>query len=175
MDKFREKIFDEKNILDQMARWIPGYRGYRDRDIRREADKVLREHVSKTIKQFIAMLKEANLRLTDKAELPLMDDLDRLCLRLESLGDKLRFASYGYSGFFDAIKIKQTELDILYQQDRRIMEKVEAIKSALDAKTASADAPVTADSVRSLSSEVEALKALIEERESLILKHKGLE
>lgn len=174
MDKFREKIFDEQNILDTMARWIPGYRGYRDRDIRREADKELRTYVSNMIKQFITTLREACLRLTDKGELPLMDDVDRLNLRLEGLADKLRFASYGYSGFFDAIKIKQTELDILYQQDRRIMEKVEAMKKTLDAKTAPPDAMLTADSLRSLAADGKALKALVEERESLILKYKGL-
>ena len=54
------------------------------------------------------------------------------------------------------------------------MEKVEAMKKTLDAKAAAPDATLTADSLRSLAADGKALKALVEERESLILKYKGL-
>ena len=44
--------------------------------------------------------------------------------RLQTLIDKVKTAAQGYAGFFDAVKVKEDELDTLYELDNNMMLKV---------------------------------------------------
>ena len=40
-----------------------------------------------------------------------MPDIDRLVAKMDRITEKVNHASYGYSGFFDIVKIKEENLD----------------------------------------------------------------
>jgi hypothetical protein len=64
--------------------------------------------------------------------LELLDDLERFGRKLDTLTDSIRFADYGYTGFFDAIKIKEDELDRLYEYDAAFAGRIGEVASALN-------------------------------------------
>ena len=51
----------------------------------------------------------------------LVDDLERAVGKLQILIDRLRTATYGYAGVFDAVKVKEEELDALYDYDHQLL------------------------------------------------------
>ena len=62
----------------------------------------------------------------------LMDDMEQAAIQLRTFTDKIRTATYGYSGFFDAVKINETELSQLYQFDLAFFDVADQVGRALD-------------------------------------------
>jgi hypothetical protein len=58
--------------------------------------------------------------------------MEQAAIQLRTFADKIRTATYGYAGFFDAVKIKEDELAQLYQFDLAFFEVTEQISRALD-------------------------------------------
>jgi hypothetical protein len=56
--------------------------------------------------------------------------VDNALKKLDKIENRVRFASYGYAGFFDQVKIEQAELDLIYSFDLSLVEKAEAIEAA---------------------------------------------
>jgi hypothetical protein len=54
-------------------------------------------------------------------------------MKLQLLTDRLKTASYGYAGVFDAVKVKEEHLDALYEFDERMLDYVDDIAAGTDA------------------------------------------
>lgn len=129
---FRDTIEDSKGGLERLVSKIPGYRGYKEKEDRRAADKLLREHVAGQLTEQRRQLAELQRGLLDGGGLLLIDDLDRAVTKVQKLADKIRTASYGYAGLFDEVKVKEEELDALYEFDEAMLGYVSAIQAAID-------------------------------------------
>ena len=70
--------------------------------------------------------------LADAGQIDLLDDLDNVSLKLRTFTDRMKNASYGYSGFFDTIKINEKELAQIYAFDVAFFELGDQISHALD-------------------------------------------
>ncbi len=137
---YRHTIEDSKGGLETLASKIPGYRGYKEKEDRRAADKLLREHLASQLKEQQRRLAELQRDLLDGGGLLLVDDLERAVTKVQNLADKVRTASYGYAGLFDEIKVKEEDLDALYDFDEDLLGHVSAIQAAIDALAAAVDA-----------------------------------
>lgn len=136
MTDFREQVFRarDENVLKRLASRIPGYGGYLEKEMRRDADKLLRDYIAAQLDRQRKRLGEAQRELLDMAGgLDLMDDVDRVQKKLQLLADRLRTAVYGYSGWFDAVKIGDKELDALYSYDALLLDGVEAMAADIQA------------------------------------------
>jgi hypothetical protein len=119
-----------KDLSDKVENWlarIPGIRTYRDREHRRETDKRVRESLAARLDEARAHLRRLALDASQKGLLEPLEELDRLSAHLQQLADTVRHASYGYSGIFDLDKIREEELDRLYEFDLYLMDDVDAI------------------------------------------------
>ena len=58
--------------------------------------------------------------------------LETANLKLNLLIDHLKTGATGYAGLFDAVKIKEAELDRIYQFDMQLSAGVERIKGSID-------------------------------------------
>jgi hypothetical protein len=115
MEDYRDKVAGERRgIINKLMELIPGYSGYVEKETRREADKLLREHLANRLDLEKRRLEELRSEMTDAKKLDLLDDVDRVDLVFENLVDRLRFASYGYAGFFDTVRVDEDALDRLY-------------------------------------------------------------
>ena len=61
-----------------------------------------------------------------------IDDLENAAIKLRQFIDRIKTASYGYAGLFDAIKIKEEELTDIYRYDLTLFEYVDVISKAID-------------------------------------------
>jgi vacuolar-type H+-ATPase subunit I/STV1 len=132
---------DKRNWLDRLTSKIPGYSGYVDRERRRDIDKLHREHLADRLRRFKTPLTEFMKELSSTGRLFEVSPVDSAIKKLDQLENRVRFASYGYSGFFDVVKIEQAQLDSIYQFDLALVERVDKIESEVnELKTQSATA-----------------------------------
>jgi hypothetical protein len=133
MEDYRDKVAGERRgIINKLMELIPGYSGYVEKETRREADKLLREHLADRLELEKRRLEELRSEMTDAKKLDLLDDVDRVDLLFENLVDRLRFASYGYAGFFDTVRVDEDALDRLYEHDEALTNDVAGIAAKLD-------------------------------------------
>jgi len=125
----------EKNWLEKLADAIPGVKDYREKESRRDTDKRFREYLARRIDGTRATLDDVKREQLNAGNLEELDDLDRLSQKLFKLANSIRHASYGYSGFFDQVKIQEAELDRLYQYDISLMGDVETLEKSLKNST----------------------------------------
>jgi hypothetical protein len=165
-----ERIQASQNKIEALAARIPGYAGYKAREQRREADKLLRLHVARQYEAQMTRLQDIQGRMVDAGQFDAIFALERAVMRLQLLIDRIKTASYGYSGLFDAVKVDQTALDRLYDFDRAMLDSVEGLASRLDAldEAVGSGAPVT-PAVNELLNELRALNDTFSTRQDVIL------
>lgn len=130
---FRKRIEADENWFEDLVRNIPGFGGYKERENRRTADQILRKQLADDLDRQAKRLEDIKLNLTNQGQLEMLDDFDRFGRQLATFIDSVRYADYGYTGWFDAIKIKEDELDRMYEYDAGVAARVGEITSALDA------------------------------------------
>jgi hypothetical protein len=111
---------------------IPGWGGYQKRQRRREADKLLRQMLADKLGEQRRRLDKAQKELLGHGRLDLLDDVESAVTQLKTFTDRIRFASYGYAGLFDAVKIREEELKQIYDFDAALIEYVERLDTAND-------------------------------------------
>ena len=128
MPDFQERIEKRRRMLERLTGLIPGYNRYQQLEKRRDADRANRDILYGDLKEQIDALERLNLALTDAKKIDDLDDVDRAVRKLRTVADRIRLADYGVSGFFDALKIEEEELDRMYDFDLSLAEQVKAIK-----------------------------------------------
>jgi hypothetical protein len=148
----------QRNWLERLGELIPGYRGFQDRELRRDVDRLQREHLSRELGRLKAAARNKARAHTDAGRIGLLDRFDRLDRRLDGLSQAVRFADYGQSGLFDAVKIGEPELERLYELDLSFVEAI----AALGATLASIPAPGAGDASPALEQAADQVEALAE-------------
>ncbi|MFQ6058569.1 MAG: DUF4178 domain-containing protein [Anaerolineae bacterium] len=118
--------------VQELATSIPGYIGYSQRERRREADKRLRMELARRYDEQRGRLGDLQAQLVREGQLEALDDLERAVMKLQRFIDRLRTASYGYAGWFDAPTIQEEELDQLYTFDQSLAEGVGQVAQGID-------------------------------------------
>ena len=132
-----------RNWIEKLSNKIPGYSGYVDRETRRDIDKLHREHLADRLRALKPPLTDLVRELTGGGRLFEVGPVDAAIKKLDHLENRIRFASYGYAGFFDVVKIEQQQLDSIYKFDLALVEhadKIEAKISALKTQAGTPDA-----------------------------------
>jgi hypothetical protein len=120
-----------RNWIERLSSKIPGYSGYIDRERRRDIDKLHREHLANRLRGLKTPLTDLMRDLTNNGRLFEVGSVDSTIKKLDHLENRIRFASYGYAGFFDVVKIEQPQLDAIYQFDLALVELVDNIESRI--------------------------------------------
>src|SRR5918911_3946807 len=119
---------DQRNWLERLGDKIPGYSGYVAKERRRDVDKLHREHLAERLRAAKQPLTDLMRELSSSGRLFEVGPIDRVLKKLDQIENRIRFASYGYAGFFDAVKIQEPQLDRIYQFDLALVEKVEQLE-----------------------------------------------
>ena len=118
-----------RDWIDKLSSKIPGYSGYVDREHRRDMDKRHRESLANRLRSVKAPLTDVMKDLSDSGRLFEVTPVDTALKKLDKIENRIRFASYGYAGFFDAVKIEQPQLDMIYRFDLALVEQVEKLEA----------------------------------------------
>jgi hypothetical protein len=119
---------DQRNRLERLGDKIPGYGGYVAKERRRDVDKLHREHLAERLRAAKQPLNDTMRELSSTGRLFEVGPVDRVLKKLDQTENRVRFASYGYAGFFDAAKIEEPQLDAIYRFDLSLVEKVEEVE-----------------------------------------------
>jgi hypothetical protein len=120
------------DLFKKIASKIPGFSGYMERQNRRDSDKLLRETVASRFEEQWGRVSNLQRDFISSGDIALVDDLERAAIKLRTFADRVRRATRGYSGLFDAVKINEKELEQLYRYDAAMLELVDQVSSAVD-------------------------------------------
>ncbi len=148
--------------LEKLVEKVPLLGSYLRRENARERDKIVREHIAQRIDHLKGVVMKQMEAMTDKKILTGLDKLDRLSRKLDKLRDTIKFASHGYSGIFERVRILDTELERLMDYDLMILSKVEDMDKQMSA--APADEADADKKIAALASFAEDMERIIEER-----------
>jgi ubiquinone biosynthesis protein UbiJ len=110
--------------LVRLGHKIPGFAGFQYRELRREVDRQLREQLASELRETRRALGRKAAAYTDAGQLSALTPFDRLDRRLDGLAQEIRYAVFGATGFFDAVKIGEAELARLYEFDHGFVEEL---------------------------------------------------
>jgi hypothetical protein len=161
-----ERIQESKNWFERAAEHVPGYKGYKEKELRREADKIQRLYVAERLEAARKRLDDVQLDLTRRASLDMLSLIEEAIRKLRTIRDRIQFADYGYAGLFDTVKVDQAKLDELYQFDVRLAQEAKGVEDL--AAAINADSPSLRIDVDLLEDRIDALDAYFAGREQLI-------
>ncbi len=132
MSDILERVQGEQDFFKKILSKIPGFKGYIERGDRRMSDKLLRENIAGEFETLYQRVSSLQRELINQGQIEYIDDLEAAVIKLRQFIDRIRTASYGYAGIFDAIKIKEEELDQVYQYDYALLALADEVRSAID-------------------------------------------
>jgi hypothetical protein len=141
MEDFFQKVTSQQDPFKKLASFIPGFKGYIERQNRRDADKVLRDTVAQRFEDQWRRTSQLQSDLVSNGQIAFVDDLEKAAIKLRTFIDKISTAPRGYSGLFDAVKINEDELESIYQFDAAFFDLAEHVGRGLDNVEASLGDP----------------------------------
>ena len=165
----RDKIDGSMSGFEELVNKIPGYSGYKEKERRREADALLRDHLAREFESQWARVNDLKSQMLIGPAMQYLDDIGKSGRRLQTLIDKIKAAAQGYAGFFDAIKVKEEELDALYQFDSDMLSKVDEVGIAIDSvQTALDNEDGIAPAIRTLTRLIDDLITHFDRRKDVV-------
>ena len=113
-----------KNIFDRIGSLIPGYKGYAEREGRRNCDKILRDSIVEKLTYFEKNLYELMIESLNQKDKIKMNDLEIVRKQINTFISKIKYAPHGVTSFFADNQIKEDELFKIYQFDLSLAESV---------------------------------------------------
>lgn len=143
---------DKRNWLQKLVDKIPGISGYQQKETRRDVDKLFRETLADRLRRLKDSTSAVVRDLTDGGRLFEVAPVERASKKIDTIEGRIRYATYGYAGFFDAVQIKEDQLDQLYRFDLGLVEHVESLEGLAARLRASTG---TATELKAATSELE--------------------
>jgi hypothetical protein len=132
MDDLYSRIVRDRGKVEDLFARLPGFRGYMEMNARRQADRMVREHVTAQLKLQLNRLSEIEKILLDAGGLAYMSKTRSAKTKFQTFIDRVATDSPGYSGFFDAVKIGPEDLEVIYAFDSALLDYVDKFKAKLD-------------------------------------------
>ncbi len=132
MNDTLERVTGEHDFFKNILEKIPGFKGYVEREDRRNADKLLRETIADGFEALWGRVSALQRDAISNGNLEIVDDLESAAIKLRQFIDRIGSASYGYAGFFDVIKVNTEELNQIYQYDAQMLTLQAEVSNAID-------------------------------------------
>lgn len=169
MSDYFGNVTEDMDPLKRILSKIPGFKGYMERQTRRDADKLLRETVAERFEQQWSRISGLQREFINTGDIMYVDDLEAAAIKLRTFADRVRRASYGYSGLFDAIKINEDELARLYEYDAAMLGLAEEVGRAIDNVETSVGSDGLPAALRNLISVTQRCIDVFDQREEAIM------
>jgi len=166
------KVQGQMNLPERIAAFVPGFRGYKEKEIRRESDKLIRNQLYLKLQVERSDLKDLEQKLADKRYFDVLTDMDRLMAKMDRVVEKINHASYGYSGFFDAVKVKEGNLDNMIAFDNKLLDGINAVTTEIDAFKTDVSSGATSNlktRVQSVTDKLESLENTFDQRNEVLM------
>ena len=81
-DDLMAKAKDQMNVVENVLAGVPGIKGYKEKELRRETDKTVRTMVARQLDDQKARLTNLQVDLVNNGQLDLLDDMERAATKL---------------------------------------------------------------------------------------------
>ena len=162
----------QMRLSERIAAALPGFRGYKEKELRRESDKLVRNNLYLKLTKDKDNVKSISQKIADKRYMDVLTDIDRLNAKMDRITEKVNHASYGYAGFYDIVKIKEENLDRMITFDNQLIDEVNALTASIeDLKTQllSNNFANLKDKIQTIADKFELLEDTFDKREQVIL------
>ena len=166
-----QRVQESDKLLEKIMLVVPGFSGYKKREQRRDADKIIRDFLHSKLQEARNDLQDVYRAASEGEHSDDLKRIDHLMATFDRVSEKVNHASYGYHGFFDAIKIEEADLDRMITFDTQLVdgakgvaERVKGVKGQVEAEVFDA---LGAD-VRELRKTIEEFERAFDQRKDVI-------
>jgi len=161
----KERAREQLNWLEKILHQVPGFKGYYERELRRDSDRLQREFIVKQLRKVKTGMNKVIQAASRQKDFDLLREYDLFTRALDRSIGAIRYADQGYSGFFDLLKIRAAELDEVYEQDALIVEAADSFGEEFKRLAA---APLEVSALAPLRERMEQINGLFERRTALL-------
>ena len=130
-DTVMEASKDNRGIFERICLWIPGYRGYKQKNIRRDVDKEIRSEVARAIEECKSVLAEIQRGVVENGDVQMAKTVERVRVKTDTYLKNIESAEAGYSGIWEATKTLEDELEAVMEWDAKLLESAYDLKKLL--------------------------------------------
>jgi hypothetical protein len=163
------KVTEDMDPFKKILNKVPGFGGYIERQKRRDSDKLLREYIFDQFRELEGRVSRLQRDFISQGEIKYVDDLEATAIKLRTFADRIKTATRGYSGLFDAVNVNEAELTQIYEYDAAMLGLVDEVSHAIDNVEASVGTDGLPASIRHLETKSEQCIQAFNDRESVIL------
>jgi hypothetical protein len=166
------EVKGQMRLSERIAAFVPGFRGYKEKELRRESDRLIRNHLTLKLSKANTDLKDIFTKLSDRRYFDVTTDMDRLVAKMDRVVAKVDHASYGYTGLFDAVKVKEESLDRMIDFDNQLVDGINVISTEIDAfkaELAGGETKNLKTRIQTITGKLENLEDTFDKREEVIL------
>lgn len=131
-----DQLKNDRGGFSKLLSHIPGFKGYMEKETRRDADKLIRDTLVTRFDQQLRRLTGVQNDLIDNGGLDYVDDVEGAAVKLRTFIARVKTAPRGYAGMFDAVHVREEQLDLLYNFDAQLLSEVDHMSSAIDGVSA---------------------------------------
>ena len=163
------KVTEDMDPFKKILVKVPGFDGYIERQKRRDSDKLLREFLFDKFRELEGRVSRLQRDFISQGEIKYVDDLEATAIKLRTFADRIKTASRGYSGLFDAVNVNEGELTQIYEYDASLLDLVDEVDHAIDNVESSVGTDGLPAAIRHLETKAGECVQAFDDRENVIL------
>jgi hypothetical protein len=100
-DQIFGKVTSDMDPFKKILNYIPGFKGYMERQARRDSDAILRKTIADRFEEQWGRVSALQREFISQGEISYIDDLEAAAIKLRTFADRVRRATRGYSGLYE--------------------------------------------------------------------------
>lgn len=117
MSELYDKIVANLGAFERLVARLPGFKGYQDKQARRHADDMLRDHLAREITIRLNRLIRIEKLILDNMGMAFGPRTREVKGKVQRYADRVKSATPGYSGMWAQMKVGPDELEAMYSFD----------------------------------------------------------
>lgn len=113
--------------MEKLSKIFPGYRGYKNREILRETDRIVRESLHRSLKDSVVEQIRVIFGILAGEGHVFSSLAEQVAIKADMLAEKILHAEYGYEPLSSVSKIKEDELKKLISFDKNLASNIAEI------------------------------------------------
>ena len=127
-----QRVQSQTGLLEKVELFVPGFHGYKEKEMRREADGLLRARIFRSLTQAESTFKDVYRMIVEAGLSEAIGDSDHLVAKMDRISEQINHAEEGYAGFFDAVKVREQDLDRMTAFDASLVDSIQNITQAIN-------------------------------------------
>lgn len=157
-----------KDIVERIEKFIPGLKGYKEKELLREEDLALRKKVEEILNNTSSNLRLAEQSLVMAGIDPTFFE-ERVIQQLEVLRAWVTSAECGFGGLLDSVNVEEEELKKVLENDCKLLELAEELRSSSKEVSTAVDPQKVLGSAQDILDKILKIRDLLENRKKILL------